>query len=104
MYKHPKGRREEGDRPFSVVPGDRTRQWTQTEAQEVHPIRKHFCTVSMVQHGHRLPREVVESPFLEITKICLDTVLGNLLEQEVGPGDPVICHTAPSNLSHLAIP
>ncbi|KAK4833028.1 hypothetical protein QYF61_027410 [Mycteria americana] len=42
-------------------------------------IRKHFVTVRVTEHQHRLPRKVVESPSLEILKSCLDTVLGNLL-------------------------
>jgi len=50
--------------------------------------------VRETKRWHRLPREVVESPSLEILKSCLDMVLGNwlnkqvtLLEQGVGPGD-----------------
>ena len=41
-------------------------------------IRKHFFTVRVTEHWHRLPREVVESPSLEIFKSHLDMVLGNL--------------------------
>jgi len=37
-------------------------------------------TVRVSEHWHRLPREVVESPPLEILKSCLDVVLGNLLQ------------------------
>ena len=33
----------------------------------------------VTKHWHRLPREVVESPSLEIFKSHLDTVLGNRL-------------------------
>jgi len=42
-------------------------------------IRKHFFTVRVAEHWHRLPRKVVESPFLEILKSHVDTGLGNLL-------------------------
>jgi len=43
----------------------------------------------VTEHWQRLPRQVVESPPLEIFKSCLDMVLGNqllvaLLEQAVG--------------------
>ncbi|KFP53723.1 hypothetical protein N323_12120, partial [Cathartes aura] len=40
-------------------------------------IRKHFFTGGVTEHWHRLPREAVESPSLEIFKNCLDMVLGN---------------------------
>ncbi|KAK4823610.1 hypothetical protein QYF61_004213 [Mycteria americana] len=41
--------------------------------------RKHFFTVWVTEHLHRLPREVVESPSLEMLKSCLAMVLGNWL-------------------------
>jgi len=48
--------------------------------------------VKVTKHWHRLPREAVESPSLEIFKSHLDVVPGNqlwvtLLEQGVGAGD-----------------
>ncbi|KAK4817250.1 hypothetical protein QYF61_005463, partial [Mycteria americana] len=43
-------------------------------------IRKHFFTVRVTEHWHRLPREVVESPSLEILKGYMDMVLGSLLQ------------------------
>jgi len=39
-------------------------------------IRKHFLTVSVTKHCHRLPREIVECPSLEIFRSHLDTVPG----------------------------
>ena len=41
--------------------------------------RKNFCTVRMTEHWSRLPKDVVESPSLEILKIHLDAVLCDLL-------------------------
>ncbi|KFV49759.1 hypothetical protein N341_12784, partial [Tyto alba] len=40
-------------------------------------IRNHFLTVRVTEHWHRLTREVVESPSLEIFKSHLDMILGN---------------------------
>jgi len=42
-------------------------------------MRKNFFTIRVMEHWNRLPREVVESPSLEIFKTCLDEVLGSLL-------------------------
>lgn len=42
-------------------------------------IRKHIFTVRVTQHWHRLPREILEYPSLEILKIHLDTALSNWL-------------------------
>ena len=43
-------------------------------------IRKHFFTVRVTEHWKRLPREVVESPFLVTLESRMDVVLGNLLK------------------------
>ncbi|KFV49786.1 hypothetical protein N341_01347, partial [Tyto alba] len=42
-------------------------------------IRKRPFTVKRVKHWHRLPREVLESPSLEIFKTQLSMALGNLI-------------------------
>ncbi|KFV82337.1 hypothetical protein N308_08553, partial [Struthio camelus australis] len=42
-------------------------------------MRKNFFTVRVTEHWHRLSREAVASPSLEIFKTRLDVILGNML-------------------------
>jgi len=42
-------------------------------------MRKNFFPLRVMQPGNRLPREVVDSPSLEIFKTRLDAVLFSLL-------------------------
>ena len=62
-----------------VVCSDRTRS-LKLEQRNFHThIQKNFFTVRVTEHWNRLPREVVESPSMEIFKTHLDTYLCDLL-------------------------
>lgn len=55
-------------------------QWhTQKYRKFLLNISKLSLTVTVTKHWHRLPREVVVSPFLDTVKPALDMVLGNVL-------------------------
>ncbi|KAK4815949.1 hypothetical protein QYF61_010443 [Mycteria americana] len=68
------GNEEEGDRLFSVVPSDRPRGNGHTLKHEKYNlnIRKNKFILRMIKLCNRLPREVVESPTLQIFKVQLD--------------------------------
>jgi len=51
-------------------------------------MRKNFFPLRVMEPWNRLPRDVVESPSLEILKTHLDEVLCNLLGRGVGLDDP----------------
>jgi len=95
-YKYLKGWCEEdGAKLLPVVPSNRTRGSGHKLKQRkfLLNVRKNFFPLRVTEPWPRLPREVVESPSLEILKIHLDAVLCSLLwvtllRQGVGLGDP----------------
>ncbi|CAM5119228.1 unnamed protein product [Eretmochelys imbricata] len=75
------GSKEDGSRLFSVVADDRTRNnglkllWGRFWLD----IRKYFFTRRVVKHWNVLPREVLESPSLEVFKAWLDKALAGMI-------------------------
>jgi len=62
-----------------VVPSDRTRGngHKLQYGRLCLNIRQSFFTVRVTEQWHRLPRDIMESPSLEILKSHLDMVLGS---------------------------
>jgi len=65
------------------MPSDMTRgNGHKNEIQEaLSELQEHFFTVRVTKHWHRLPREVVKSPLLQILKS---------LDIRHGPGQPAL--------------
>ena len=81
-YKYLQGGcQEDGARLFPVVPSDRTRgNGHKLKHRKLRlNTRKNFFPLRVTEHWNRLPREVVESPSLEIFETLLDEDLCSLL-------------------------
>lgn len=73
--------KDDRTRVFSVVHSDRTRDSRHYLRHRRFPlnIKKHFFTVRVTNHWHRLSRELMESPSLEIFKRLLKVAPDKLL-------------------------
>ena len=84
------------ERGFLVIPRDRTRlNMCTLEDGKFHlNMKNNFFSLRVTEHWNRLPREVVESPSLEIFKtqlgaFCMWPDVGNLFSRRVGPSQPL---------------
>jgi len=73
--------RKDGEGLFTRVCSDRTRgNGCKLKADKFRlDIRKKFFTMRVVKHWHRLPREAVAAPSVEVFKARLDAALSSLV-------------------------
>ena len=72
---------ESGVGLYSVVTGDRMRGngFMLHQGSFKLDIRKNFFTTSVVKHWNRLPKEVLESLSLNVSKNQMEVVLGDMI-------------------------
>lgn len=73
-----KGRFKEGASLFFFVKTGQE-EWAQIRTHEIQSEHKTVFAVRVGKHWNSLPKEVVESPSLEMLRTCLDVVLGSRL-------------------------
>ena len=80
-FQYLKGSYRKEDRLFRRVCGDRAKEngFKLKEGRFRSDIRKKSFTLRVVRHWHRLPRDVVDAPSLELFKARLDQAPGNLI-------------------------
>ena len=73
--------KQEGERLFMKVDSDRTRGngFKLGQGRFRLDIRRKFFTKRVVMHWNRLPKDVVDAPFLEAFKARPDVALGSLV-------------------------
>ncbi|RMC09947.1 hypothetical protein DUI87_12734 [Hirundo rustica rustica] len=82
VYQYLKGGyQEDGASIFPGVSSCRTRgKGQKLKHKKFHLNMKNFFTVCVTEHWNKLPREVVESPSLEIFKNGLDSFSSNVIQ------------------------
>jgi len=101
--------RKDGEGRFIRVCSDRTRRngCKLKEGRFRLHIRKKFFTMRVVRYWHRLPREAVAAPSLEVFKVRLDAALSNLFWWKVSllmaGGWNQMIFKVPSNPHHSMI-